>query len=173
MRYLEIFWINNQPPNYYKTYTTKTIRQNQYNMNPENKTIKVKNIIEELYNKQELDKIEKELITFPQIVKILNKPRGSIYNLISNKTLTPVRFLNKIYFYKQQVLELVNPIQEQKKNTDWEMSKEYKRAQGIEEDKVIPAKIIDKKSGKQILQDNKTKSQNKPNRDTLKIRMKR
>ena len=53
------------------------------------------------------------------------------------------------------------------------MSKEYKRAQGIEEDKIIPKKKIDKETGKQILQDNQTKSPNKTNRDTLKIRVKR
>jgi predicted DNA-binding transcriptional regulator AlpA len=142
-------------------------------MKPENKTIKVKNIIEELYNKQELDKIEKELITFPQLVKILNKSRGSIYNLISNGTLTPIRFLNKIHFSKQQVLELVNPIQEQKKNTDWKLDKSYEEYFGIEEDKINSAKITDEKSGKQILQDNKSKSQNKPIRKPLNTRVKR
>lgn len=142
-------------------------------MKTESKTIKVRNITEELYNRQELEKVKKELLSFPELVRVLNKSRGSIYNLIAKGRLQPVRFMDKFYFPKEQVYQLINPIEEQKKSRDWEMSKEYKRAQGIEEDKIMPKNKIDKETGKQILQDNQTKSPNKPNRDTLKIRMKR
>ena len=138
-------------------------------MKTESKTIQVRNIREEFFTKEELQRIENELLTIPEIMKVLNKSRGSIYHYIENETLTPIRFLNKYYFKKEQVLELVYPIQEQKKNTDWEMSKEYKRAQGIEEEKIMPKKKIDKETGKQILQDNKTKSQN--NKDCLIIEL--
>ena len=142
-------------------------------MKTESKTIQVRHITEELYNRQELENIKKELLSFPELVRVLKKSRGSIYNLIAKEKLQPVRFMDKFYYPKEQVYQLINPIEEQKKNRDWEMSKEYKRAQGIEEDKIMPKKKIDKETGKQILQDNQTKSSNKPNRDTLKIRIKR
>jgi predicted DNA-binding transcriptional regulator AlpA len=137
-----------------------------------NQQVKVRNYNEELYNLKELENIKKQLLSFPEIIRVLNKSRGSVYNLIANGKIKPVRFMDKFYFPKEQIYHLINPIEEQS-NTDWEMSKEYKRAQGIEEDKTMPKKKIDKETGKQILQDNKTKSQNKPNRDALNIRMKR
>lgn len=140
-------------------------------MKKTNQIIQVINYNEELYDKIELESIKKQLLSFPELVRVLKKSRGSIYNLITKGRLQPVRFMDKFYFPKEQVYQLINPIEEQKKNRDWEMSKEYKRAQGIEEDKIMPKNKIDKETGKQILQDNQTKSPNKPNRDTLKIRM--
>lgn len=137
-----------------------------------NQQVKVRNYNEELYNLKELENIKKQLLSFPELVRVLNKSRGSIYNLIAKGKIKPVRFMDKFYFPKEQIYQLINPIEEQS-NKDWEMSKEYKRAQGIEEDKVLQKKRIDKVTGKQILQDNKARNQNKPNRDTLNIRIKR
>lgn len=140
-------------------------------MKTENK-IKVKNITEELYNKKELDNIHKNLLTIPELQKVLKLGSSSIYNLFKKGKLQPIRFRERFYIPKQQVYQLLNPLEEQKKNTDMKLDKEYKEFLGLEEDRVIPAKITDEKSKKQILQDNKTKTQNKPNRDTLKLKIK-
>lgn len=149
-------------------------------MENENQQVKVRNYNEELYNLKELENIKKQLLSFPELVKVLNKSRGSIYNLIANGSLHPIRFMNKFYFPKEQVYNLINPIEErQQQNKDYELSKGMKYDLGLdlEEDALIPVKtpapVKDKRTGKAILQDDKSKSQNKANTDTLKIRIKR
>ena len=150
-------------------------------MKNENQQVKVRNYNEELYNLKELENIKKQLLSFPELVRVLNKSRGSIYNLIAKGKITPVRFIDKYYFPKDEVYKLISPIEEQQhqQNKDYELSKGMKNYLGLdeEEDALLSVKTLapikDKRTGKIILQDDKNKTQNKPNTDTLKIRMKR
>jgi hypothetical protein len=146
-------------------------------MKNENQQVIVRNYNEELYNLKELENIKKQLLSFPELVKVLNKSRGSIYNLIANGSLLPIRFMNKFYFPKEQVYNLISPIEEQQQNKDYQLSKGMKNYLGLdlEEDALLPVKtpapIKDKRTGKTILQDDKSKTQNKANTNTQKIRI--
>ncbi len=146
-------------------------------MKNENQQVIVRNYNEELYNLKELENIKKQLLSFPELVKVLNKSRGSIYNLIANGSLLPIRFMNKFYFAKEQVYNLISPIEEQQQNKDYQLSKGMKNYLGLdlEEDALLPVKtpapIKDKRTGKTILQDDKSKTQNKANTNTQKIRI--
>ncbi len=135
----------------------------------------MKNYREQFYSKTELQKIEGDLITLPELQKVLKKKSASsIAHLILSKKIKVQKILGKTYTTKLDLFHFFYPelLQEAPKNKDWELDKEYKKFLGLEKDRVIPAKITDEKSGKQILQDNKTKTQNKPNRDTLKLKVK-
>ncbi len=141
--------------------------------------VKVVDYREELYNKQELEAIQNNLLTIPQLQKVLRLGSSSIYNLFKKGKLQPVRYMNRYYIPKEQIYNLISPIEEQKKNTDYELSKGMKNYLGLdlEEDALLPIKtpapIKDKATGKTILQDDKNKMQNKVNTGALKIRMKR
>lgn len=135
----------------------------------------MKNYREQFYSKTELQKIEGDLITLPELQKVLKKKSASsIAHLILSKKIKVQKILGKTYTTKLHLFHFFYPelLQEAPKNKDWELDKEYKEFLGIQEDKVIPAKITDEKSGKEILKDNKTKTQNKPNKDNLKLKVK-
>jgi hypothetical protein len=139
--------------------------------------VKVVDYREELYNKQELEAIQNNLLTIPQLQKVLRLGSSSIYNLFKKGALQPVRFMNRYYIPKEQIYNLISPIEEQKKNTDYELSKGMKNYLGLdlEEDAILPVKtpalVKDKRTGKAILQDNKNKTPNKANTGILKIRI--
>ena len=141
------------------------------------KLVKVKNILEELYNKEELDRIKEKLLTLPQVVRVLKKSRGSIYYLIAKERIQPVRFMNKYYFPKEQIMNLIFPIDEQKVNDDYELSKGMKKYLGITEDEMLlpkkSVKIDKTSSDKQILTDNKKEAENKTNQRIVRINMKK
>jgi hypothetical protein len=144
-------------------------------MGNEKELIKVKNILEELYNKEELDRIKENLLTLPQVVRVLKKSRGSVYYLIARKRIQPVRFMNRYYFPKEQIMNLIYPIDEQKKNQDYELSKGMKKYLGISEDEKLLKKREVKNnntcSDKQILTDDKKEAKNKTNPRVIRIRM--
>ena len=144
-------------------------------MENEKKIIQVKNILEELYNKEELDRIKENLLTLPQVVRVLKKSRGSVYYLIAKKRIQPVRFMNKYYFPKEQVMNLIFPIDEQKGNDDYELSKGMKKYLDITEDEMILIKKSLKSDktnlDKQILTDDKKEAENKTNPRVIRIRM--
>ena len=134
----------------------------------------MKNYREQFYSKTELQKIEGDLITLPELQKVLKKKSASsIAHLILSKKIKVQKILGKTYTTKLDLFHFFYPelLQEAPKNKDWEVDKDYKEFLGIE-NKVIPAKTIDKKSGKQVLEDNKVITKNKPNRDTLKLKVK-
>jgi len=139
------------------------------------KMVKVKNILEELYNKEELDRIKEKLLSLPQVVRILKKSRGSIYYLIAKGRIQPVRFMNKYYFPKEQIMNLIFPIDEQKRKDDYELSKGMKKYLGITEEEMLLTKKtvkIDKtSSGSQILTDDMKEAENKANPRVARIRM--
>ena len=140
----------------------------------EKKIIKVKNILEELYNKEELDRIKENLLTLPQVVRVLKKSRGSIYYLIAKERIQPVRFMNRFYFPKEQIMNLIFPIDEQRRNDDYELSKGMKKYLGITEDEVLLSKKSEKRdkisSDKQILTDDKKEAENKTSPRLVRIR---
>lgn len=141
--------------------------------------VKVIDYRDELYNKEELESIQNNLLTIPQLQKVLKLGSSSIYNLFKKRKLQPVRFMNRYYIPKEQIYNLISPLEEQQQNKDYELSKGMKNYLGLdlEEDALLPVKtpapIKDKRTGKTIFQDDKNKTQNKPNTDALKIRMKR
>jgi hypothetical protein len=137
----------------------------------------IQDYLKELYDIEELMKVEGELISITQLKKILKKKSdSSIVHLIQSEKLKTIKLLGKTYVTKPDLYLYFCPVLDENKkikNKDYQLDPHYKAFFGIDEHNTTtilkPKEVKTTKGKKQILTDDKNKSENKDNPGELSI----
>jgi hypothetical protein len=140
----------------------------------------IQDYLKQLYNIEELMKIDGELISIIQLKKILKKKSdSSIVHLIQSGKLKSLKLLGKTYVTKPDLYLYFCPVLDEskkKENTDYQLDPHYKEFFGIKEYNTAeiqkPKEVKTLKGKKQILTDDKNEGTNKTNAGALRIRIK-
>lgn len=134
------------------------------------------NLVNQLIDKDALDKIEGSLISLPELKKILKKDSASsIAHLIHTGKLKITKLLGKHFVTKEDLnIYLYSPLVESsKENKDYELSKGMKKYLGIvDEEKLLSKQKEPNSSKRQILVDDNEKGF-KPDSSIVRIRFKK
>ena len=141
-------------------------------MKPQSK----QDLVNQLIDKDALDKIEGSLIRLPELKKILKKnSASSIAHVIHSGKLKMTTLLGKHFVTKEDLnIYLYDPLFEgSKENKDYELSKGMKKYLGLVDEEILLTKQKESDSTKrQRLTDNKQKGI-EPNSSILRIRIKK
>lgn len=138
----------------------------------------LKDYLEELYDKQALMEIKGELISLPQLKKILKKKSdGSISHLINSGKMKSLKIAGKTYVTKPDLYLYFCPVTESKDNKDYQLDSHYKHFFGLDEDDMLiskkPVTKDDETKGKRkVLTDDKGEAKKETNIGAMRLRIK-
>lgn len=134
--------------------------------------------LEELYDKQVLQQIKGELLSLPQLKTVLKKKSdSSISHLINSGKMKSISIAGKTYVTKPDLYLYFCPVldENKKENIDYQLDSHYKHFFGLEEDILIPKKLVtkddDTKGKRKVLTDDIDETKNEANTGAIRLRI--